>query len=166
MSKTIFARSSGDPEKKSPQAILEEKRKVNHRCMELRLSHKSAKAALQAAQREGITNRNGKKMTEATLMYRCQWALIDAPDYWRDRIDAYDRKPNDPPMTDDEWDKHVVEVGIELAHHSAGIVFKLFLSDPARWGRWSSLWEGNSDFSTLNMPTLVGQRTVREKVVV
>jgi hypothetical protein len=166
VTKTIFARSSGDRDKKSRQEALDEKRRINNRCMELRLKANTTKEAVTQAKREGIKNRVGAAMTPAALMYRCQWALIDNPDRWREQIDNYDRPANKPPMTDDEWDQHVVEVGIEFARHSAGHVFKLFRSDPARWGKWAHLWENNSDFATFFLPTLVGQRQERSKLVI
>lgn len=152
--RNIFMRGSGDIDKKTAAERSAEKRAVNYQCMEIRLRSVSTVKAVAEAHRAGITNRNGDPITAGALMYKCQWALVDNPDYWRTRIDAYDREKGQAPFSDAEWEQHVIENAIELAKSNFGLAQRLILSDPVRWGKWEHLWRDNPYFEELVLPRL------------
>lgn len=116
-------------------------------CMDLLCTCKTKEEAVEKATDLGILTSWKTPLSWQSFLRYCHYILLYEPDKWREKVSLVEG-----PMSDDEWDQHVMETAVRYAVYNKQVVYRLILSDPKRWGKFSRMWDGLPDFEKLKLP--------------
>lgn len=108
-------------------------------------------ALIRIVAQSGMTTPTGRPITMNMFDYRCRAAFLGNPDKWRSAIERKEMRPGDDPLTDDEWNRHVMNNVVRFVYSdrkAQELVFELLRSDPERWKPYQEFWQGKRGFET------------------